>query len=85
MNQLVYFQEGKKTPKLPFSAFKYITVDILAPTCIKYFFCSLYSRGEVCTMAPLHLHDGMKEHPLYEQSLLALATLTKVKVLMVII
>ena len=36
------------------------------------------SRGEVCTMAPLHLHEGMKDHPLYEQSLLALATLTKV-------
>ncbi|XP_015770659.1 PREDICTED: vacuolar protein sorting-associated protein 8 homolog [Acropora digitifera] len=35
-------------------------------------------RGEVCTMAPLHLHEGMKDHPLYEQSLLALATLTKV-------
>ena len=35
-------------------------------------------------MAPLHMHDGMKEHPLYEQSLLALATLTKVKVLMII-
>ncbi|KAK2552517.1 Vacuolar protein sorting-associated protein 8-like protein [Acropora cervicornis] len=34
-------------------------------------------RGEVCTMAPLHLHEGMKDHPLYEQSLLALATLTK--------
>ncbi|PFX22478.1 Vacuolar protein sorting-associated protein 8-like [Stylophora pistillata] len=39
------------------------------------------SRGEVCTMAPLHLHKGMKEHPLYEQSLLALATLTKVLIL----
>lgn len=39
----------------------------------------LQSRGEVCTMAPLHLHDGMKDHPLYEQSLLALATLTKVQ------
>jgi len=46
---------------------------------------SLYSRGEVCTMAPLHMHDGMKEHPLYEQSLLALATLTKVKALSVVI
>ena len=43
------------------------------------FFFSCYSRGEVCTMAPLHLHEGMKEHPLYEQSLLALATLTKVQ------
>lgn len=39
------------------------------------------SRGEVCTMAPLHLHDAMKDHPLYEQSLLALATLTKVLIL----
>ncbi|KAL9958184.1 hypothetical protein ACROYT_G035162, partial [Oculina patagonica] len=39
------------------------------------------SRGEVCTMAPLHMHDGMKEHPLYGQSLLALATLTKVLIL----
>ncbi|KAJ7388710.1 Vacuolar protein sorting-associated protein 8 [Desmophyllum pertusum] len=39
------------------------------------------SRGEVCTMAPLHMHEGMKEHPLYEQSLLALATLTKVLIL----
>ena len=48
------------------------------------FLLCLYSRGEVCTMAPLHMHDGMKEHPLYEQSLLALATLTKVKVLMII-
>ncbi|XP_044183572.1 vacuolar protein sorting-associated protein 8 homolog isoform X3 [Acropora millepora] len=38
-------------------------------------------RGEVCTMAPLHLHEGMKDHPLYEQSLLALATLTKVLIL----
>ena len=36
------------------------------------------SRGEVCTMAPLHMHEGMKDHPLYEQSFLALATLTKV-------
>ena len=43
------------------------------------FFFSCYSRGEVCMMAPLHLHEGMKEHPLYEQSLLALATLTKVQ------
>ena len=43
------------------------------------FFFSCSSRGEVCTMAPLHLHEGMKEHPLYEQSLLALATLTKVQ------
>ncbi|RMX42196.1 hypothetical protein pdam_00017314 [Pocillopora damicornis] len=40
-----------------------------------------FNRGEVCMMAPLHLHEGMKEHPLYEQSLLALATLTKVLVL----
>ncbi|CAH3128652.1 unnamed protein product [Porites lobata] len=36
------------------------------------------SRGEVCTMAPLHMHEGMKDHPLYEQSFLALATLAKV-------
>lgn len=38
----------------------------------------IYSRGEVCTMAPLHMHSGMKDHSMYEYSLLALATLTKV-------
>ena len=43
------------------------------------FFADFFlSRGEVCTMAPLHMHEGMKDHPLYEQSFLALATLTKV-------
>ncbi|EDO31039.1 predicted protein, partial [Nematostella vectensis] len=39
------------------------------------------SRGEVCTLAPLHMHQGMKDHPMYEFSMLALATLTKVLVL----
>lgn len=29
-------------------------------------------------MAPLHMHEGMKDHNLYDYSLLALATLTKV-------
>ena len=30
-------------------------------------------------MAPLHMHGGMKEHPLFDYSMLALATLTKVE------
>ena len=35
------------------------------------------SKGEVCAMEPLHLHSGMKDSPLYDTSLLAMATLTK--------
>ena len=36
------------------------------------------SKGEVCTMAPLHLHAGMKQSQLHDSSLLAMASLTKV-------
>ena len=36
------------------------------------------SKGEVCAMAPLHLHPGMKHTQLAEYSLLAMASLTKV-------
>ena len=36
------------------------------------------SKGEVCTMAPLHLHEDMKHSQLNDTSLLAMASLTKV-------
>ena len=36
------------------------------------------SKGEVCVMAPLHLHEGMKQSQLHDASLLAMASLTKV-------
>ena len=36
------------------------------------------SKGEVCTMAPLHLHEDMKHSQLHDTSLLAMASLTKV-------
>eukprot|EP00794_Sanderia_malayensis_P015740 gene15740-17326_t len=36
------------------------------------------SKGEVCVMAPLHLHPDMKHSQLSDSSLLALASLTKV-------
>ena len=82
MNRHACFQEGKK---------KHITYHykIYSKSYYKFFlsiwiqrwsdYLVFQSRGEVCTMAPLHMHEGMKDHPLYEQSLLALATLTKVR------
>ncbi|CAB3988597.1 vacuolar sorting-associated 8 homolog [Paramuricea clavata] len=39
------------------------------------------SRGEVCVLAPLNFPESLKDDPLSERSLLALATLTKVVVL----
>ena len=36
------------------------------------------SKGEVCVMAPLHLHEDMKQSQLNDSSLLAMASLTKV-------
>ena len=36
------------------------------------------SKGEVCTMVPLHLHEGMKHSQLNDASLIAMASLTKV-------
>ena len=35
------------------------------------------SKGEVCTMVPLHISPNLKDSPLYESSLLAMASLTK--------
>lgn len=54
------------------SKFRYIEIVLVTPV-----FC-FDSRGEVCSLAPLHLHSGMKDHSMNEYSLLALATLTKV-------
>ncbi|XP_065068088.1 vacuolar protein sorting-associated protein 8 homolog isoform X2 [Rhopilema esculentum] len=36
------------------------------------------SKGEVCIMAPLHLHIGMRDSQLHDSSILAMASLTKV-------
>ncbi|XP_070570211.1 vacuolar protein sorting-associated protein 8 homolog isoform X2 [Ptychodera flava] len=36
------------------------------------------SRGEVCTIEPLHMNATVKDHPLQDVSLLAMATLSKV-------
>nr|XP_006819234.1 PREDICTED: vacuolar protein sorting-associated protein 8 homolog [Saccoglossus kowalevskii] len=36
------------------------------------------SRGEVCTIEPLHMNASVKDHPLQDVSLLAMATLSKV-------
>ncbi|XP_066928995.1 vacuolar protein sorting-associated protein 8 homolog [Clytia hemisphaerica] len=36
------------------------------------------SKGEVCTMVPLHISPNLKDSPLYGSSLLAMASLTKV-------
>ncbi|XP_077997967.1 vacuolar protein sorting-associated protein 8 homolog isoform X1 [Glandiceps talaboti] len=36
------------------------------------------SRGEVCTIEPLHMNNSVKDHPLQDVSLLAMATLSKV-------
>lgn len=35
------------------------------------------SKGEVCTMVPLHISPNLKDSPLYHSSLLAMASLTK--------
>ncbi|XP_033629373.1 vacuolar protein sorting-associated protein 8 homolog [Asterias rubens] len=36
------------------------------------------SRGEMATIAPLHVHSTIKEHPMKEMAILAMATLSKV-------
>ena len=41
--------------------------------------CLFRSRGEVCVLAPAHFPESLRDDPLSERSLLALATLTKVQ------
>lgn len=38
-----------------------------------------YSRGEVCTLEPLHINRNIADHPLRDRHLLAMGTLTKVR------
>ena len=38
-----------------------------------------YSRGEVCVIEPLHMNLTIKDHPMHDVSILAMASLSKVR------
>lgn len=45
---------------------------------IQLFTCILCSRGEVCTIEPLHMNYTIKDHPMQEVMVLAMASFSKV-------
>ena len=44
-------------------------------------FSVCFSRGEVCTIEPLHMNYTIKDHPMQDVMVLAMASLSKVSVL----